>query len=178
MLSQVGRLAANNGISATTNPSLTDIDSFLTDRATQIDAALASRGLAVPIVNSTPANPTLTAFLAELARLNAEGAAADAMLAAYITNDSNDRGTGAIKLKSFEATIGRLQAGRGIPVGLSVAEPDLAPRSYFTDAGAIGGSGVSSGEFGDWTNGTYTSGQDQFGQPVSAKPIFTIGAQY
>ncbi len=133
VLSQVGRLAANGGISTTTTPSLTDLDTYLSNRSNQIDNVLASRGLTIPIVNSVPVSPVLTAFLAELDRLNAEGAAADAMLAAYISNDSNDRGTGAIKLKSFENTLAQWVKGEGLPVGISVAEQDLAVRSWATD---------------------------------------------
>lgn len=133
VISQIGRLG--KGLSTTSVPNTAaDLTGFISDRSNQIDMALSSRGLSVPVVNTTPASPQLTAFLAELARLNAEGAAADMMLAAYITNDSNDRGTGAIKLKSFEARLDDFRKGIGIPVGIAVAETDLAVRSNATDA--------------------------------------------
>jgi hypothetical protein len=127
VLSQCGRLSKS--IDGASTPSVTDVIGFIADRAAQIDEALQSRGLATPLT----AQSVSAGVLASFARLNAEGAAADTMLAAYITNDGNDRGTGAIKLKSFETRIAQLYKGEGVPVAMPVMESDLAPRSYFTD---------------------------------------------
>src|ERR1700690_1575781 len=120
----MGRLSKS--VNSGSTPSTTDITTFIPDRSNQLDAALKSRGLTVPVI--APAE-----FVAELAGLNAKGAAADMMNAAYI---SNDRGNGAILLKEFLGRVAQLYQGVGIPVGVGVAESDLAPRSYFTDAGA------------------------------------------
>lgn len=176
VLSYCGRLAKT--ITSTSVPALTDLDTFLADRSSEIDNALKSRGLTTPV--TTPAE--LVATVTSYAVL---GAAGNAMLAAYITNDTNDRGTGGSYLKQFTDFIARIIAGKGVPVGAAVAEPDLAPRSYFTDAGAVGGGGPAGGssstpgwEWNDDPSNAFPTGTDQFGQPVSAAPIFTIGQRF
>lgn len=123
-LSYCGRLAKTT--TATSVPSTADLATFITDRANAIDAALAGRGLSTPV--TAPAE-----FLAELAGLNARGAAGDMMQAAFITNDSNDRGAGALYLKEFTDRVNQLRSGIGVPVGLTTAEADLAPRYGATD---------------------------------------------
>ncbi len=120
---KMGRLSKN--ISATSVPSTADITTFITSRANQIDAALGSLGLSVPV--TAPAW-----FVADLVRLNAEGAAADMHLAAFVTNDSNDRGVGGMYLKSFEDTLDDYRRGIGVPTGVAVAEADFAVRSNAT----------------------------------------------
>ena len=126
-LSYMGRLGkTTNGTSV---PSITDLATFVTDCSNQIDSHLKSRGLSVPV--TTPAE-----FVAELASLNAKGAAGYMMTSAYISNDSNDRGTGAILLKEFLGRLSDFDKGLGLPVGTAVFEPDLAPLSPWSGANA------------------------------------------
>jgi len=148
-LSYCGRLAKTT--TATSVPSLTDLDSFVTDRSNIIDAALKSRGIATPV--AAPAE-----FVAELAALNAKGAAADMMQAAFITNDTNDRGAGSLYLKEFVDRVNQLKAGIGVPVGLSTAETDLAPRYGATD--------------------TFASDDTSWERSVQSTPIFRLGRQF
>ncbi len=144
-------------LSSSSIVTLADLDTFLAQRGNQIDAALKSRGLQTPLT-SPPAPPE---FLAELVALNAKGAAADVMLALYVTNDGNDRGTGAALLKEFTDRINQLRQGVGVPVSVPVAEADLAVHSLWTDANAIG-----------------TDGVNQFGERVPAAPVFSMGRRF
>ncbi|MFA5377468.1 MAG: hypothetical protein WC455_17080 [Dehalococcoidia bacterium] len=57
---------------ATTTPTLTQVDTYITDIAAEIDAALQSRGFTTPIT----AGGTTTEFYAFICALNARGAAA------------------------------------------------------------------------------------------------------
>lgn len=154
-LSYCGRLNAGSALSqAGASPSLSDLNTFINDRSEQIDAALKARGLSTPI--TAPAE-----FVAELAALNARAAAADMMVASYLTNDGNDRGTGAIWLKDFTDRLNQIRQGIGVPVTVAAAEQDLAVHSLWTDSGA-----------------TTSDGVNQFGERVPARPIFSIGRRF
>lgn len=118
-LTYCGRI--NLTLSPTSTPSTNDVNQFLTDRSNQIDAALKSRGIAVPITDSV--------FAAELVSLNAKGAAADLLNAAFPMNQNT---VAAALLREFSARINQYYQGLGVPTGIAVAEPDLAPASTWS----------------------------------------------
>lgn len=107
-------------------PSTTDVLTFLEDRANAIDSALASRGYVVPVTEPTW-------LLADLARLNAMGAAGDVWLAAFVMAPGvNATANGQALTKAFNDRITELQAGVGVPVMTAYQEVDQAVRSNAT----------------------------------------------
>jgi len=62
--------------SATTNPSLTEVNGFITQIGNELDSLLLARGLTVPVI-------TPTEFVGALALANAQGAAALAEMAQF-----------------------------------------------------------------------------------------------
>lgn len=164
-LSYMSRLAKTT--TGSSFPSTSDLATFIADTAGIIDAAVKSRGLTTPV--TAPAE-----FVAELGSLNAKAAAAQMMIAAYITNDSNDRGNGEILWKQFTDRIAQIYKGVGVPVAVSVAEADLAPRSFFTDYSAVGsgGDGQIVGDFNVPAELAQPSPTDPWGDTINSEPLF------
>jgi hypothetical protein len=113
-------------LSSTSKPNTTQVQNFINNRSQEIDIAIRSRALAVPVADS--------AWLPELIQLNAKGAAADCMNAAY-PSDSGPGSTalGPQLLREYLARLSEIKRGVGIPVAVPAMESDLAPRSYWTD---------------------------------------------
>jgi hypothetical protein len=144
-------------------PSVAQVTEFLTHTSNQIDSALASRGLQVPV--TTPAW-----FLTDLTRLNAQGAAALTLQQIFpllVSQTPASTGAGANNMaadlqRRFDAQLTQWkEKGLGLPVAVSTQENDLAPRSYLTDLGAD-----------QQPDATVT---DAIGNPVYAQPLFTVG---
>ncbi len=99
-------------------------------------------------------------FAEDLLRLNAQGACAMALMKTFPQDAGPaSNGQGITLWRTYQARLSDLRKGIGIPVNVAVMEADLAPRSYFTDANAIGNTGAI----------------DQFGDCVNAEPAFTRG---
>lgn len=131
-VAQVQELVPLITIGSSTVPNTTQVQSYLDNRAAEIDSALASLGFAVPIASGTT-------FYADLAQLNAEGASGDVWLAAFVAAPGvNATANGQARLQSFEQRLTLLRQGVGVPVGQAYAETDRAPRSYFVDTNSIG----------------------------------------
>lgn len=113
-------------ISSGSTPSSAAVQTFLDDRSETIDAALASRGYAVPVTAPSW-------FVEDLARLNAEGAAGDVWLAAFISAPGiNASANGQARLKNYMDRVSELRQGIGVPVGAAYQEVDQAVRSEAT----------------------------------------------
>lgn len=113
-------------------PSDAQITQFLTDRSSELDSAIASRGYAVPVVGVSNA---AAAFLTELNLLASIGAAVDVWHASFI-NIAGVRSAdnpGASYEERYEARLDQIRTGVGVPVGLPVNETDLAPLSNDTN---------------------------------------------
>ncbi len=147
-------------LSATSQPTLTQAQGILDDRAAEIDSALGSRGYSVPI--TSPAW-----FVADLAVLNAKGAAADCILQANPAFTTKGDGLittldpyGKQLLDYFVARLAELRQGIGVPVGVGRAETQQAPSGFFADTGAWGQ---------DLTQ------KDDFGELIKSQPAFSRG---
>lgn len=117
-------------ISGTSRPNSTQVQGFLDQRAEEIDAAIRSRGIATPVTDA--------AWTTELLGLNAKAAAGDTMNAAF-PSDAGPGSTalGPSLLREYNQRLIDIRRGNGIPIGVSVAEVDLAPRSDSTDLTVI-----------------------------------------
>lgn len=143
-------------------PSTAQVTEFLSLTSGEIDAALASRGLAVPV-----ASPTW--FVTECQRLNAQGAAALTLAQIFpllLSQTPASTGSGSVSLggqlmADYKKRLTELRQGIGVPVAVQTQETDLAPRSYLTDVNADQ----------NW-NGDVT---DELGRPVYGQPVFFIG---
>lgn len=107
-------------------PSVSDVTLYLQQRADEIDAALSFRGIATPVTAPVW-------FVGELSRLNARGAAADALLGAFISGEGNDRGPGPVMLAEYAKRVQQLRDGIGIPAQETDAARQFGPRSLWTD---------------------------------------------
>lgn len=117
-------------LSTTSVPTTAQVTQFITDTASEIDSAIGSVGVAVPI--TSPAW-----FLADLKRLNAIGAAAQAWLAAFPQTSGPMAVTlGATLMQTYQRRLTEFRSNKGIPTMVSDAENDRAPRSFFTDDNA------------------------------------------
>lgn len=141
-------------IADTSSPTTAQVQTFITNVGAEIDSAIASRGIEVPV--------TLPAWwVADLLRLNAQGAAATTLMAMFPL----EQGQGSLALgpnlwKTYQLRLDEIRKGIGIPTGIAYAEADQAPRSYLVDLGA-------------W-NSPNGSVIDGFGNPVKTQPVFTM----
>lgn len=115
-----------------TNPSLTEVDVFIVDIASEIDTILAAKGLITPV--ASPA-----AFVLWLARLNALGAAAQAEMAGFPEQDQGQGSTpqGDRYWKMYQQGLESLKDGSAIhpdaPVNDDATGLNMLARSYGTD---------------------------------------------
>lgn len=146
-----GQIPVIPTFSASTRPTDTQVTEYLTLCAGEIDAALASRGLSVPV--ATPAW-----FLTDMERLNAQGAAAMTLMGMFPQEAGpGSNSQGANLWKTYQLRLSELRKGIGVPMEASVAD-SLAPRSYFTDNNAIGNS----------------SATDDWGDTIISDPTFQV----
>jgi hypothetical protein len=125
--------------------------------AAEIDAALGSRGVAVPVTAPPWA-------VTDLTRLNAQGAAALVYMAAF----PQDAGIGSTALgpmlwKTYQGRLSEIRKGIGIPTGLLYAEDDQSPRASLTDQAA-------------WAEDA--TAVDVFGRDIPGEPAFTRGMTF
>lgn len=120
-------------ISTTSKPNASQVESFRKSCAANINSALAVGGVAtVPIDSTTPV------FLDDITRLNAIGAAAQVLMAAFPAS----QGPGSSSLgrdywKEFNDRLAGFRKGDGIPADVGRDSAGEAA-SYFTDGMAIG----------------------------------------
>lgn len=141
-------------LSVTSKPNTTQVATLIAACASEIDSAIATRGLAVPI--------TAPAWLVtDLTRLNAEGAAAMCLMAMFPEEQGPaSNALGPMLFRDYKGRIGELRKGIGLPANMAVAEADLAPRSYITD---VGGYGAADGDV-----------TDAWGDSVQTESVFTL----
>lgn len=139
-------------LSTTTKPTTAQVTEYLENTAGEIEAALAVKGVAVPV--TAPAW-----FVTDLENLNAMGAAAHALMA-WRPDQAGPTGNGQgyTLWRAYQARLVEFRRGIGIPVGVAEAEIVKAPRSYLVDTGAIGSD----------------TAVDDFGSTVDANPVFTM----
>ena len=131
-------------------PSVAQVTELLNQCAYEIDEAVASRGLVVPV--TSPAW-----FVNGLLTLNAQGAVGLALQQIYpfIQGQPASVGEGSQSvpnafLTRYQARLTMIRKGDGIPVGAPVYESDLGPRSYLTDnGGAMSPDGQATDAWGD-----------------------------
>jgi hypothetical protein len=140
-----------------TSPSASQVSELLANCSNEIDAALKSRGLTVPIV----APPEFVTFLVQL---NAMGAAGFVLYQVFpVTGSPGSSPMGDYLTKTYQARLADFRKGIGIPVGLAVFEADLSPRGFLTDIGA-------------W--GTTATATDAFGDVIHPEPAFSMGKKF
>ena len=141
-------------LSATSNPSTTQAAQFMSAVAAEINTALASNGITVPV--TTPAY-----FLDDVTRLNALGAAAMILQAAFPAREGPGSSTLAASLMlQYRTALKAYRSGEGIPEDSLPSSRAL--ENYFTNANAIGADDV----------------EDAFGAIVDANPIFSMGERF
>jgi hypothetical protein len=145
-------------ITTTSKVNVTHVNAHIANCAAEIDSAIASRGLLVPV-----ASPAW--FVADLLRLNAQGACALVLMAMFPAESFSARseGSGSMALgpmlwRTYQNRLADIRKGVGIPVGTAVAEADQAPRSYLTDENAFDSSTAT----------------DAFGNHIQSEPFFSI----
>lgn len=138
-------------IGASSVPNTTQVQKYIDMTAAEINAAIGVSGLTVPVEAPTE-------FVDALAELNAMGAAALTLMAAFPEQGGDvSNAQGKILWDSYQQTLRDYRAGKGLPVGMNVSEDGRAVRSYFTDWGAIGN----------------TTATDASGMLIDAEPTFT-----
>jgi len=119
-------------IASNTVPTTSDVQQFIDQRSAEIDAALGSIGLSVPLTTPSEAVTYLT-------QLNTQGAAADVWRSAWISSPGIDPQKNADDLlAAFEKALDGFRTGTNLPSGVAIASTVRAPRSFFTDNYAIG----------------------------------------
>jgi hypothetical protein len=150
-VSDVSALVPFITISASSKPSTSQVQGYLDDCSQMIDAALSSRGVAVPI--TAPAT-----FLADLKALCALGGAGKVLVGTYPQGAGPNAMSGRPTYwKDFLDRLEEFRRGLGIPVALTLSEHNNAPRGYFTDNNAIG----------------VTDATDAWGDTIDSNPAFT-----
>jgi len=136
-INQVQAIIPHLALGGTSKPSLSEVTGFLTRVSGEIDTALASQGVSVPV--TTPSY-----FTDALDSLAAYGAAALALMAAFpVGPTASPAGSQGRDLwATYTARIAELRKGIGIPSEVSSLARNN-PRSYFSDNGAIGDSGLT-----------------------------------
>ena len=175
-LAQVTALIVAANIEGLQIPSNSNVALIQAMRESDIDAALLSRGLVVPVTYPP-------AFVNELGTLEARGTAGDILmqtLPAFVDSSNGEPSPYARHLLDmFTARIAELQEGVGIPVGAARQELTQAPGSFLVDSGAWGSNSEppsSAGAPGDFDEGSTGTGvQDAFGDTIVAKPFFRVG---
>ena len=131
-LHDVEGLMPHLNLSGSSKPTETQVEGYLVRSAGEIDSALASVGLSVPVTEPPE-------FVEDLRQLNAEGAAGMALLAAYPnTGGPGSTDAGPTYLRGYRQRLTEFRKGIGIP-STSPQDAAGAPASYFTTMGAIGG---------------------------------------
>lgn len=125
-------------LSTTSTPKAAEATAMMADDYAEINAAIASHGVTVPV--TTPAS-----FVAWLLGVNADGTAAKVAAVAYADDDgiNADRGVGLLERRWRDA-MKRLWDGTAIPAELSVSSAAL-PTSYsveFPDDHAVIGTSI------------------------------------
>lgn len=142
-------------VGATDHPTSAQLTLIIVDVSAEIDAALLSRAIAVPV--TTPPS-----FLADLLRLCAIGSAAYALAGMFPQAEGvGHSGLGVALMAEYLARVEEIRHGIGIPIGVVYSESDMAPRAFLTDAGAWG-----------QPDGTVT---DLVGNLIQSEPKFRVG---
>lgn len=128
-LANVQALLAKWPISATSKPTQTEVESFISSIAAEIDIVLAAAGVNVPV--ATPAT-----FLVWLTQVNAYGAAALASAAMFPA----DAGTGPAGTplsptlrRFYESGLAALKDGSGIPPDAPRTSSGVMMSTYLTE---------------------------------------------
>lgn len=137
-------------LTATSRPTLTQVQGFLDRLSAEVDGALASRGITVPI--TTPAY-----FLTSIDNLVSMGAAGQALMAALPGQGGpTTGGQGREYWNHYVEMLKAYRRGEGIPTEVEVeiiTTEAGTPRSYFTDIGAVGATAPVQDEWGEFVTG-------------------------
>lgn len=138
-------------VSASSNPSATQVALFLAGIDAEIRSALQYAGYA--------ASPTSEPATTELRRLTALGTAAQVLITAFPQDTGPaSNGAGAILWKAYQARLAEMRKGIGLPGGLSPTVSTInVPVTFFTQNGAIGADDA----------------EDSWGETINAAPAFT-----
>ncbi len=143
----VPQLSGSQALNDVTSiPTITQVNEYLTNTAAEIDAALASIGLQTPVTQ--PAS-----FVTALLHLNAVGAAALLLLSIYPAETESDKAPlGTVFLEEYKMRLQEFYERLGIPSGVLIAEPVLAPSGFFLDTGSWGNDNAVPDAFGNLIN--------------------------
>lgn len=134
---QVQALLATFTIDDGSNPKSSQVTQIRDMVAAEIDGALSSQGVTVPV--TAPAY-----FLTDITLLSALGTAAYVLLAAFPASQGiNSNSQGSVFWKSYQDRLTAFRKGIGIPPTGTPGENLNSVRTFFTDLGALSANGVT-----------------------------------
>ncbi len=143
-------------IDAESTPTEQQAGIYISQCNEEINSALASQGVSVPV--AVP-----DTFKRDLRQLEATGAAALALLARFPQEAGpGSLAQGPLLWRTYRDRLKEFRKGVGIPVGVS-SGTERSPRGFLTDENAVGAEPLA---------------VDAWGQDIQADPLFTIDKKF